>query len=136
MRDEQELRKRALLDWTNELNYQQKCLEDPNLPEDKRRFCEGRAAEAKNWIQRINDINEVDDGGSTDFEKAVFMAKKLDPNINWYSEYTNGFHFMIKEDEDDLSDPGFAIAKADGKIYRGLEAHEFLEGDILSEGST
>ena len=23
------------------------------------------------------------------------MAKKLDPNINWYSEYTNGFHFMI-----------------------------------------
>lgn len=95
MRDEQELRERALLDWTNELNYQQKCLEDPNLPEDKRRFCEDRAVEAKNWIQRINDIIEEDNGGPTGFEKAVSMAKKLDPNINWYSEYTNGFHFMI-----------------------------------------
>ncbi len=135
MRDEKELRRRALLDWTNELNHRQKCLKDPDLPDDIRKFCEDRIAEAKDWIQRINDITKEDDGGPTDFEKAVSMAKKLDNEIDHYTEFENGFLFIQTEWYEGVSDPGFAIAKADGKIYRGLEAHDFLRGDIISEGS-
>ena len=54
--------------------------------------------------------------------------------MNHYTEYANGFHFMIHEQKEDISDLGFAISKEDGHMYRGLEAHEFLKGDIIGEG--
>ncbi len=63
------------------------------------------------------------------------MAKKIDPTVNHYTEYENGFHFMIREHMEDISDLGFAIAKKDGHLYRGLEAHELLEGGVISEGN-
>ena len=77
---------------------------------------------------------EIDDGSYTDLKKAMTMARLIDPKADHYTEYTNGFHFIIREEEYSLNDPGFAIAKADGHLYRGLEAHEFLSGEIITEG--
>ncbi len=135
MANEKGLRQNALLDWTIDMNYQMRMLYDPMVPAEQKDYCEKRIAECKDWIARIYGLLIEDDGSAADFKKAASMAKKIDPAINHYSAYENGFLFIIREHREDISDPGFAIAKKDGRLYRGLEAHEFLKGDIVKEGS-
>ncbi len=134
MANEKGLRKSALLDWTHEMIYQQQILYDPEIPSEQKVHCEERIAESKDWIARIYGLIIEDDGSATDLKKDVSMAKKIDTDVNYYTEYGNGFHFIIREHMYDISDPGFAIAKKDGQLYRGFEAHEVLKGDIVSEG--
>ena len=72
--------------------------------------------------------------GEIDFAKAVQIAKETDTAVNHYSEYKNGYFFINRSEMEDISDPGFAVAKKDGKVYFGLAAHEFLDGDMVREG--
>ena len=64
-----------------------------------------------------------------DLAKAWEIARKVDPNVDKVTEFANGYHFMCKSDEESDIDPGFAVAKSDGKIYHGFAAHEFLKGE-------
>lgn len=45
------------------------------------------------------------------------------PKVDMVSEFPKGWHFMRKEDEYSISDPGFAIARADGKVLHGIDAN-------------
>lgn len=72
--------------------------------------------------------------GEINFAKAVQIAKKTDTAVNHYSEYKNGYFFINRSEMEDISDPGFAVAKKDGKVYCGFAAHEFLDGDMVGEG--
>lgn len=69
-----------------------------------------------------------------DIAKAVQIAKKTDATVNHYSEYQNGYFFINRSEMGNISDPGFAVAKKDGKVHFGFAAHEFLEGDPIREG--
>ena len=66
--------------------------------------------------------------------EACRIAKAIDPEIDHYSEYENGFHFIRSSEMYDISDPGFAVSKEDGKVYYGFDAHMFLKGDIRAGG--
>ena len=66
--------------------------------------------------------------------KAQEIARVWDERADHYVEYENGFHFIRNNELFSINDPGFAISKKDGRIYPGYSAHEFLKGEILSEG--
>lgn len=68
------------------------------------------------------------------FEKAKRIALQIDPKVDQYTEYVNGYHFIQKCKMRDISDPGFAVSKSDSKVYYGIGAHQFLQGEIIQKG--
>jgi hypothetical protein len=68
-------------------------------------------------------------------QEAIGMAHSIDGSVNSYTEFKNGWHFINNQDKISMSDPGFAISKTDGKVYHGFSAHQFLKGEIISEGT-
>ena len=134
MTDEAVLRKHALLDYTYDMEYQEKVLKNTDITPAQKERCEKRIEEDKKWIARLNSLARLDDGSYAGFDKAVTMAKLFDDSVIHYAEYVNGFHFKRSKDIYGTDDPGFAIAKADGRLYRWNEGLEFLDGDILTEG--
>lgn len=72
--------------------------------------------------------------GEIGFSKALQIAKQTDVSVNHYSEYKNGYFFINRAEMESISDSGFTVAKKDGKVYHGITAHEFLEGDAVKEG--
>lgn len=73
--------------------------------------------------------------GEIGFYKALQIAKQTDGSVNHFNEYKNGYFFINDSEMESISDPGFAVAKKDGKVYHGIAAHEFLEGEIIKEGN-
>ena len=51
----------------------------------------------------------------------------VDPKVDQVAEFPKDWHFMRKEDEYSINDASFAVAKADGKVYHGFAAHQFLQ---------
>jgi hypothetical protein len=73
-------------------------------------------------------------GGMLDLDQAIVIARRWDEHVDHFTEFENGFHFIMNNELFSINDPGFAISKKDGRIYPGYSAHEFLKGEILSEG--
>ena len=65
--------------------------------------------------------------GEYTLDEAWKIAKKVDPQVDKVIEFSNGWHFMRKSDEFSMNDAGFAVAKADGRVYHGIAAHEYLK---------
>ncbi len=66
-------------------------------------------------------------------EEILQIAKRVDPKADVVTEFPKGYHFLRKEDTFSISDPGFAVSKEDGKIYRGFSAHVFLHDDLFEK---
>ena len=60
------------------------------------------------------------------YNEALAIGWKVDPEADQVTECEKGYFFIRKEDMLSLSDPGFVVSRKDGKVYMGLEAHEFL----------
>ena len=74
MTDEAVLRKHALLDYTYDMEYQEKVLKNPDITPEKKERCEKRIEEDKKWIARLNSLERLDDGSYAGFDKAVGKA--------------------------------------------------------------
>ena len=61
-----------------------------------------------------------------DREKAMEIARSVDPKADIVTEHKKGWHFIRKEEMEDLSDPGFAISREDGKVLFGFASNCFL----------
>ena len=66
-------------------------------------------------------------------EEILQIAKQVDSKANVISVYPKGYHFMRKEDEYKVSDPGFAVSKEDGRVYMGFSARIFLVDDSFEK---
>ena len=93
----------------------------------------GTAYAVKSTMVKL--LAEKSEFGEIGFYKAYQIAKENDSSINHFSEFKNGYFFINDQEMNSASGPGLAISKKDGKVYWGLKAHDFLEGDIIKEGS-
>lgn len=59
-------------------------------------------------------------------ERAIRIASMVDARAKLIEEFPKGYLFMKEEDTYSESDPGFAVAKKDGKVLHGFAAREFL----------
>lgn len=59
-------------------------------------------------------------------ERAIRIASMVDAKAKLVEEFPKGYLFMRDEDAYSVSDPGFAVAKKDGKVLHGFAAREFL----------
>lgn len=66
-------------------------------------------------------------------EEILQIARQVDSKADVISVYPKGYHFMRKEDEYKVSDPGFAVSKEDGRVYMGFSARIFLVDDLFEE---
>ena len=66
-------------------------------------------------------------------EEILQIAKQVDPKADVISVYPKGYHFMRKEDEYKVSDPGFAVSKEDGRVYMGFSSRIFLVDDLFEK---
>lgn len=73
--------------------------------------------------------------GKIRFYKAYQIAKENAPSVNQFFELKNGYFFINDQELNSASNLGLAIFKKYGKVYWGIAAHDFLEGDIIKEGS-
>lgn len=59
-------------------------------------------------------------------EQAKEIARGVDPEAELEGEFPKGFLFSRPTEVLIIGDPGFAVAREDGRVLHGITAREFL----------
>jgi hypothetical protein len=61
--------------------------------------------------------------------QAKKIAASIDPEAIITQSNERGWFFINPADMYSISDPGFAVSKENGEVYKGIGAHLFMHGE-------